>query len=106
MAIVIPGKTECPACGEVHQENEELISFPALFPETHKYYYCSDAAFHVSCFNEWEHSEAALAKYEEYLGFYKNEKPDIPEGMEFSEFEKTNEYKTFIRNVEILLGKE
>ena len=106
MAIVIPGKTECPACGKAHQESDELISFPALFHETHKYHYCSDGAFHVSCFNEWEHSEAALAKREEYLEFYDNEKPEIPECMEFSEFEKTNEYKTFIRNVEILLSKE
>ena len=77
MAIVIPGKTKCPACGKAHQENEELISFPALCHETHKYRYCSDGAFHVSCFNEWEHSEAALAKREEYLEFYDNEKPEI-----------------------------
>ena len=106
MAVVLFGKTECPICLTVLEEHQDTISFPALFAENHKYYFCSDAAFHVSCFNEWEHSESALGIYEEYLEYYENEKPDIPQGMEFSEFEKTIEYKNFIRNIEILLTKE
>ena len=106
MAIVLFGKTECPICLSVLEEHQDTISFLALFEENHKYYFCSDAAFHVSCFNKWEHSESVLGIYAEYLKYYKNKKPDIPQGMEISEFENTIEYKNFIRKTKILLTKE
>ena len=106
MALFFPGKTECPICSNVLEEHEDVISFPALFHETHKYYFCSDASFHSNCFKEWEYSEPALAILEQYLEYYKNEKPEIPQGMEFSEFEKTKEYLNFMRGMGLLLSKE
>jgi len=51
MAIVIRGATSCAICRKILQSNDEVIAFPAAFPnEASPLFLFHDTAVHVACF--------------------------------------------------------
>lgn len=50
MALILLGRTLCPLCKTTIEEGDEIKSFPAFLPYTHKFGKYSDAAFHLYCF--------------------------------------------------------
>ena len=98
MAIIIPGKSECAECGDILQKGEDIVGLPALFSSSHSLYKYSDAGFHKTCYE----SLGDLSQIElvlEKLETLRAQKPAIPEGMVFSDFEKTAPYKLYIGKV-------
>lgn len=50
MALLERGRTLCGLCGKTIRTRDEVVSFPAFLPETHRLARFSDAAFHRACF--------------------------------------------------------
>ena len=50
MALVIAGKTQCPLCGQVIDEDDEIVMFPPFAPVGHSLARFSDAGVHAACF--------------------------------------------------------
>lgn len=65
MALILP-QTKCAICGQRLQE-EDLVSFPAFLPQTHRLARFSDAAFHRACIEQdkdWTAVQLAFSAYE------------------------------------------
>ena len=58
MALVFPGKSECPLCGKVIERDDVIVAFPAFLRPEHPLWKYSDGAFHERCFNESPDREA------------------------------------------------
>jgi hypothetical protein len=66
MAIILLGKTNCPLCGKLLEEGQEIVSFaPFVGNELDPLWSFSDAAFHSLCFHDHPLSVEATARYEE-----------------------------------------
>lgn len=102
MALIFENSV-CPFCELLLNDGSETGALPALFNTEHKYGICSDSGYHIECFENWEHSEAVNLIYEEYLALTK-QKPEIPDGMSFDKFEKTEAYKEYVSKENALLG--
>lgn len=64
MALVLLGRTKCCLCKEVLKK--DVGGFPAFLPYGHRYGWCSDAAFHKSCFDAHPDAEAINKLWLEY----------------------------------------
>jgi len=53
MAIIIIGSSKCSLCGEVLNENDEIILWKAFLDKNHKLWQYSDSGMHSTCFNKW-----------------------------------------------------
>jgi hypothetical protein len=64
MAILLIGKTECPICGMVIKEAQEVVCFPNFVANKFDpLWMFSDGAFHANCFYDHPLAEKALARY-------------------------------------------
>jgi hypothetical protein len=72
MAVFVQGKTACPLCTKVIQPDEDSITFPPLFLNSHhRVFEVNDAVVHRACLLVRPYGESALAKlatYEERAG--------------------------------------
>jgi len=97
MALIFKGKTSCAICGEIIAINQECYGFPPFLSRTNKLYRYSDAAFHARCFNDWEFRDEYLDRFDTIeKEKSKLEIPQVPDGMSFSEFEKTDAYRKYV----------
>ncbi len=94
MALIFES-SRCPFCEGLLTDGRETGALPALFDVEHKYAICSDSGFHIECFESWEHGSAVKSIYDKFRQLIK-QRPDIPDGMSFEEFEKTTEYKVYM----------
>lgn len=68
MAILVRGKTECPICGEVIQDGDDVALFPHfVLNEADPLYPLSDAACHMLCVESDPLGSAMLAASEQCL---------------------------------------
>lgn len=107
MVLILTGKSQCAKCGKILSQGEELVGLPALFPVGHRLYKYSDAGFHRKCYESldvFSDIESILKKLDDL----KLQKPSVPGGMTFADFEKTEEYQSYANKLrEILeLGSE
>lgn len=66
MAIILRGKTNCPLCGKLLEEGQEIVSFsPFISNDLDALWPFSDAAFHSTCFHNHPLSSEAIARDEE-----------------------------------------
>jgi hypothetical protein len=67
MSILLRGKTRCPICGNVIEEEDEAVLFPhIILNEKDPLYALSDAACHSTCVNRDALGQAMLAAVDEY----------------------------------------
>lgn len=104
MALILEN-SKCSFCEHLLEDGRKTGALPALFDAEHKYAICSDSGFHVECFENWEHGAAVKSVYDMYLQLCK-QKPSIPEGMSFDDFEKTTAYKDYMDQENALLQLE
>ena len=95
MVIALLNKTTCAVCGKVISEGDDHLGFPAFLKKNHKLWKYSDAAFHTQCFENWKHHKEFTSIFSQIYEVDAN-KPKIPEGMSFNDFEKTDAYKTYL----------
>jgi hypothetical protein len=58
MAIVIRGKTECPLCGSILSDADQIVMFPHFIADrAHPLWRFSDSTMHRSCFASWDQAE-------------------------------------------------
>lgn len=58
MAIVILGSTECPLCGAILAESDDIVGFPHFIGDrAHPLWRYSDSAMHRACFANWDQAE-------------------------------------------------
>ena len=81
-------------CGETLRDEHDVVGFPAFLSRSHRLWKFSDSAFHSPCFSGWEDREEFETIYQAFRELWEK-RPKIPEGMEFSQFEKTEEYIKF-----------
>ena len=71
MTLLLRGKTECPLCGEVIGKDDEVVGTTHFIADQKDpLWQFSDAAFHKSCFEAWEHRDEFLARYEKFRRNY------------------------------------
>lgn len=73
MAIIIRGVSRCPICGEVLEEGQPLVAFPAFLSPGDDLWRYSDSAMHEHCFEAWEHRDAMIHKYRVFKGEIREE---------------------------------
>lgn len=67
MAVYIPGKTQCPLCGQLALEGDLLVSFPPVFAnQSDPAFAVNDAVVHRRCLAERSYGQRALTKLETY----------------------------------------
>ncbi len=67
MALVLLGKTQCPICGRVFREGEQVVAFPAIVSnENDPLYEIRDTAFHATCFAQHPLAAKAQRRLEEW----------------------------------------
>ncbi len=103
MALIFENSI-CTFCGEPLNDGRPYDGLPELFPDGHKFAICSDTGFHNECFEKWDHYKEVKSIYTEFLLLQKS-RPEIPEGMPFNEFEKTEAYKSHMDKFDKLLTK-
>lgn len=54
MAMIFLGKSECPLCGQLLVEEDEIIALPAISDTLHSLYRFFDTGFHKVCFDNWD----------------------------------------------------
>jgi hypothetical protein len=65
MALLLPGKTTCPLCGEVIGPDDSVVGTTHFIAdESDPLWRYSDAAFHRNCFERWEHRAEFETRYE------------------------------------------
>lgn len=52
MALIIRGKSKCPLCNQILDDNDHITAYPAFLPADHRFGKFSDAAFHTICFEK------------------------------------------------------
>jgi hypothetical protein len=63
MAMIFLGKSECPICGKILVEGDDIIGLPPLIDITHPLYTYFDEGMHRACYENWDKKsqvEAAL----------------------------------------------
>jgi hypothetical protein len=48
--VIFRGKSQCPLCGAVIREDDEVVAFPEFLQSHHEFVLFSGAAFHRECF--------------------------------------------------------
>ncbi len=68
MALIFDG-IECPLCGEVIDLNSQFVATTHFIgdrnDQLHRY---SDAAMHYTCFQNWDHREEFIDRYNNTIG--------------------------------------
>jgi hypothetical protein len=78
MALVIIGESKCALCGEVLQNQQRIIGFPAFIADRgDPLYRYSDSAMHRSCFETWTHRDTMIAKYRVARGEVREEEEEV-----------------------------
>jgi hypothetical protein len=55
MALIFPGATKCPLCGDVIRSKDEVVATSAFIGDKKDtLWQYSDAAFHRKCFLDWD----------------------------------------------------
>ena len=70
MALLIPGKTKCPLCGEIIQNDQETVAYPAFIPREHRLGKYSDEVFHRSCFEACADRDAVEQLYQQFRAIW------------------------------------
>ncbi len=94
MAISIQGSSKCPLCGGVIDDTKPYCGFPAFLPNSHRLSILSDAAVHEECLDHWSERVEFLQLYDKFRKLW-FERPPIPQGMSFADFEMTPEFTEF-----------
>ena len=69
MALIIRGKSTCAICGKILADGDELVATTHFIPnEDDPLWRFSDAGMHYACFQEWEHREVFVSKYNSTIG--------------------------------------
>jgi len=69
MALIIRGKSVCPICGQVLNENDRLVATQHFIADQEDpLWRYSDAGMHYACFQVWPSRELFVAKYNATLG--------------------------------------
>ena len=64
MAIILRGKTPCRICGEVLGNTDQVLGVPAFIADdSDSLWQYSDAAFHRSCFQDWDMRDEFVARF-------------------------------------------
>jgi len=71
MAIIIIGLSKCSICGEVINENDEIVSWKDFLDKNHKLLQFSDSGMHSNCFRNWEYKNEFefLYQYQPLIDF-------------------------------------
>lgn len=99
MAHVITGKSCCALCGEVLGVTDNIVGTCAFLPPGHQFWKFSDAPFHERCATAWADGEEFFRLYREFQKLW-DERPTPSEGMNFSDFEKTEAYRVWGAKIE------
>ena len=67
MALLIIGRSRCPVCGEIISAEDEVYTFPHMFPLTHPAADLSDAAAHRGCVESADFGGQALEELRAFL---------------------------------------
>lgn len=86
MAIFLRDKSRCLICGQILHINDEITTFPAFLPSSHKWHKYSDGIFHSECFRTWENS----VDFNELFRRYKEIWDSRPDGLQ--SIEEINEW--------------
>ena len=64
MALIFRGKSECPLCGNVIMDGDEIVATSHFIADSNDpLWQFSDAGMHRSCFLTWDQREAFVAKF-------------------------------------------
>ena len=64
MALIFRGKSECPLCGNVIMDGDEIVATSHFIADSNDpLWEFSDAGMHRSCFLTWDQREAFVAKF-------------------------------------------
>jgi hypothetical protein len=77
MALIFPGKTQCPLCGNSLQQGDDIVSFPAFLPAGHALAIFSDAGFHRSCYENDSRHEEVSRLYQRYRAIWDSRPKDL-----------------------------
>ena len=77
MAMVIPGKTSCVLCKKPIAAADEAVAFPPFIPKKHSLAIYSDAAFHRSCFDEWDGHDELQRLYDRYREIWESRPEEL-----------------------------
>ena len=56
MALIMSGVSECSLCGNILEEEHEIIGWMAFLTQEHPLWQYSDSGMHKACFDAWEHA--------------------------------------------------
>ena len=96
MAIIIKGKTTCPLCKQVIEEDHKVIAFSAFLPEDHYLYKFSDEAFHEDCLKKHEKYEELIKVYKGFNELY--EQRPLPTKEEMEDFDTWYKNSAKVKN--------
>lgn len=69
MALIFRGKSECPLCGNVIMDGDEIVATSHFIADSNDpLWEFSDAGMHRSCFLTWDQREAFVAKFNQLVG--------------------------------------
>lgn len=76
MAPIFFGFTTCVLCRHLIHERDDIVSFTAFLPHTHRLWEYSDSLFHSQCFYTWAHREEFLELYSTWRRIYASRPQD------------------------------
>jgi hypothetical protein len=69
VALIFRGKSECALCGQVIQQDDEIIATSHFIAdENDPLWRYSDAPFHKVCFLKWDKREEFVRRYNDTVG--------------------------------------
>src|SRR5712664_2973304 len=68
MALVLRGLSECPICGQVINDSDNVVMAPAfLASNNHPLWKFNDAGMHAACFSGWNRRDSFIAAFNDYF---------------------------------------
>ena len=67
MALIVRGTSECPLCGQIIQQGDEVFGTTHFIADKDDpLWRYSNAGFHRHCFHKWEHRQVFVDRYEKF----------------------------------------
>jgi hypothetical protein len=95
MALLIPGKTQCPLCGKVIEQGQATAGFPAFLGSSHPLSRYSDAVFHADCFVNCPDKAALDALFKRYRDIWDSRPRHLKSAAEIEAWGK-EAFKDFV----------
>lgn len=84
MAMLLRGKTTCAVCGQVFDDPNNTVAFPAFLRPKHRLHQFNDSVFHLACFQNWPERTTFERLYKRYREIWDSR----PTGLSFQEMEE------------------